>query len=242
MPEQVTPTRRARLRAQTLAEIKEHALAQVAEAGADALSLSAIARAMGMSGPALYRYFDSRDALLAVLVADAYDDLAARLEVSAAAARRRTPVARFRAMADAYRDWALAHPHRYRLALGTSYGSGRFAPEATLPAAGRNMVVLLDAVADLGPLPPARPGAIRTLDRQLERWAKDRGLRPDVPPAALELAVLAWTRMHGLVSLEIEGVFSAMTIDPALLYRAEVDQLIAQHAVLSGRDAEGEAA
>ncbi len=233
MAKPVVPSRRARLRAQTLAEIKEHALAQVAEAGADALSLSAIARAMGMSGPALYRYFASRDALLAVLVADAYGDLADALEQAAAGARRRAPAARVRAVCDAYRDWALAQPHRYRLALGTSYGSGRFAPETTLPATGRSMVVLVDALAGLGPLPAARAGALRALDRQIERWQRDRGLRADLPPAVLELAVLTWTRLHGVVSLELEGVFEAMALDPALLHRAEVEHVLAQHAALA---------
>ncbi len=233
MAKPVVPSRRARLRAQTLAEIKEHALAQVAEAGADALSLSAIARAMGMSGPALYRYFASRDALLAVLVADAYGDLADALEQAAAGARRRAPAARVRAVCDAYRDWALAQPHRYRLALGTSYGSGRFAPETTLPATGRSMVVLVDALAGLGPLPAERPGAIRALDRQIERWQRGREMHTELPPAVLELAIRTWTRLHGVVSLELEGVFEAMALDPALLHRAEVEHVLAQHAALA---------
>src|SRR5439155_13755155 len=49
-----TPSRRERLRAQTLAEIREHAYAQIAQGGPTALSLNGIAKAMGMSGPALY--------------------------------------------------------------------------------------------------------------------------------------------------------------------------------------------
>ncbi len=230
MPTRDAPTRRERLRAQTLAEIKEHALAQIAQDGAEALSLSAVARAMGMSGPALYRYFASRDDLLAALVGEAWHGLADAVEEAARTARRRTPSARFRAVCAAYRTWALAQPHRYRLALATDYGSGRFAPEATVPAADRAMVVLLDAVADLGPLPAQRPHAIRALDRQLERWATARLMRDDLPPAAFELAVLTWTRLHGTVSLELVGVFDSMELDPALLHRAEVDLLLAHHA------------
>ena len=37
--------------------------------------------------------------------------------------------------------------------------------------------------------------------------------------------------MHGIVSLEIEGVFEQLGVDPARLYDAEVDHLIAQRAV-----------
>ena len=51
-------------------------MGQVAEGGAGSVSLNAIARAMGMSPAALYRYFASRDALLAELVVEAYGSLA----------------------------------------------------------------------------------------------------------------------------------------------------------------------
>ncbi|WP_143673003.1 TetR family transcriptional regulator, partial [Streptomyces sp. b94] len=50
-------TPRERYRAQVRAEIKQHAWEQIATAGASALSLNAIAKRMGVSGPALYRYF-----------------------------------------------------------------------------------------------------------------------------------------------------------------------------------------
>jgi AcrR family transcriptional regulator len=181
---------------------------------------------MGMSGPALYRYFASRDDLLAGLVADGWNALADALEEAAQAARRRTPAARFRAICAAYRAWALDRPHWYRLALETRYGSGRFAPETTLPAAGRAMVVLLDAVAGLGPSPGARPRGLRALDAQLEQWLARSAPRDDLPSSAVELAVLTWTRLHGTVSLELVGVFDSMGLDPALLHRVEVDHLL----------------
>lgn len=232
----VAPTRRARLRALTLAEIKQHALDQITQDGAAALSLNGIAREMGMSGPAIYRYFASRDDLLAVLVADAWNDLADALETAAAGARRRTPPGRLRAVADAYREWAVAHPHRYRLALATPYGSGKLAPQDTIPAAHRCMLVILDVVVELGPLVDPRPGAIRALDAQLNRWAASREGGDELAPVTLELAVLLWTRAHGLVSLELEGVFDSMGLDPALLFRAEIDHLLAQHLELNRAD------
>src|SRR5215212_3692645 len=124
MASTVTASRRARLRAQTLAYIREHGYAQIAAGGPTALSLNGIAKAMGMSGPAMYRYFGSRDELLATLVAESYEALADALIDAAAQARRRTPEGRLRAAAAAFRAWALAQPHRYRLVFGSSYGSG----------------------------------------------------------------------------------------------------------------------
>lgn len=232
-------TRRARLRRQTLDEIKEHGLAQVTETGPQGLSLNAIARAMGMSGPAIYRYFASRDDLLAALVADSYDDLADAMQAAAEAARRRAPAGRFRALGSAYRTWALAHPHRYRLVFSSPSGSGRLAPEATIPAAHRTMTFTLAALAALAP--DAASEHRGALDRQLEAWADDRSGGPSGQPgpsaAVLQLAVLAWTRLHGVVSLEIEGVFASMKLDAALLYEAEVDHLIAQASALAGSPA-----
>lgn len=62
---------RERYRAQMQAEIKQRAWEQIASTGVAALSLKAIAKQMGMSGPALYRYFPSRDELITALISDA---------------------------------------------------------------------------------------------------------------------------------------------------------------------------
>ena len=70
------PAMRERYRAQVRAEVKQAALSQLAESGPAGLSVSAIGKQLGVSGPALYRYFASRDELLTELVIDAYHDLA----------------------------------------------------------------------------------------------------------------------------------------------------------------------
>ena len=221
-----TTTRRERLRTQTLAEIREHGYAQIARSGPAALSLNGIAKAMGMSGPALYRYFPSRDALLATLVTESYDDLAATLV--AATADVDPPDARLRAAADAYRGWALAHPHRYHLVFASPPGSGALDPEHVIPAAHRAMGVLLTALTDLGPADAAPDVPDAALAAQLAAWAAARSSAGR--PGVLLLGLVAWTRMHGVVSLEIEGVFDQVGVDPALLFRAEVDHLVAQRA------------
>ena len=178
----VTPSRRARLRAQTLADIREHGYAQIAAGGPTALSLNGIAKAMGMSGPAMYRYFGSRDELLATLVAESYEALADALIDAAEQARRRTPEGRLRAAAAAFRAWALAHPHRYRLVFGSTYGSGALDPERVIPAAHRGMSVLLAALAELGPAADAPGVGDPVLARQLAGWA-DRHGEPARRPA-----------------------------------------------------------
>jgi AcrR family transcriptional regulator len=214
-------TRRERYRRETLAEIKQLAMRQIARGGAEALSLSAIARAMGMSGAALYRYFPSRDDLLAEVTVDAYHDLAEVLQ--AAAGRPAAPVARFPAVTGAYRAWALADPHRYRLVFSSPAGSGHLEPGRVIPAAQPSMDSFLSVLAAMGgarPGPAVPPG----LRAQLEAW-QARSSASALPPAALLRALLAWTRLHGVLSLELGGHLTATGIDPALLYQAEVDLL-----------------
>src|SRR6476659_4489245 len=129
-PGAAQPDRRARLRAWTRDEIKASALRQLAENGAEGLSLNAIAKELGMTGPALYRYVASRDELLADLVVDAWEDLADALE--RAANGNASAAERLGAIGLAYRAWGTAQPHRYRLAIQTRLGSGELAPDRVI--------------------------------------------------------------------------------------------------------------
>jgi AcrR family transcriptional regulator len=217
-------TRRERVRAQTLAEIEDHAFALVDRDGASDLSLAAIAQAMGMSGPALYRYFASRDALIERLVTAAYGQLADAVEEAARNAARRGAEARLRAVVTAYREWALAHPRRYAMLFGERPDETRDTAQA-LAAIDRAMQALLAAVLDLRAPDDPPPHAEDRLDRQLLGWA-ELYARTDAPAGALRAAVLMWTRLHGIVSLELAHVFDDMRLDPGLLLAAEMDAVI----------------
>lgn len=207
---------RDRYRAQVRDEVKRVALDQLAAGGPQAVSVNAIARELGVSGPALYRYVANRDALLTELVLDAYADLTTHLTTATAAGG-------VAAVARAYREWALAQPHRYRLLYATALPG--FDPHAAglVEAAQRAMDVLLRVVPD-GPEPTG------PLADQLAGWAAARGVAVS-GPAALA-AVLLWSRLHGLVSLEIDGNWASVGVDPALLLDAEL-------AALSPRPAPG---
>ncbi len=215
------PTRRERYRQQTLADIKAAAMQQVEAGGVESVSLNAIARALAVSPPALYRYFPSRDDLLAELVVDSYGSLADAMEEVDHAG---TPARRFAVVAEAYRAWAVASPNAYRLVFHHSTGSGQdLARDRVVAAAQRSMDVFLEALAAVGPTPDRRLD--RTLRHQVTAWGHRSGT-PDLPPARLELALVCWSRLHGLISLELGGHLGATGVDPALLYRAEVRALL----------------
>ena len=218
-------TRRERVREQTLREIEQHALAQVAEGGVAALSLNAIAKAMGMSGPAIYRYFGSRDELLAALITDGYRELGESVTTAARATARRAPARRLAAVAEAYLAWAHANPYRYDLLFSVrpaTYSDPAEAIEAIQPA----MVALLELLGEIaGEAGAPSPGA--KLEGQLRRWAAAGGDVDAPPPGVLKLGVLAWSRLHGIASLELAGILGDMGLDAGLLAQAEVDDLVA---------------
>ncbi|MET8147268.1 TetR/AcrR family transcriptional regulator [Actinoplanes sp. NPDC049668] len=194
---------RDRFRAQMRQEVKDAALRQLAEGGPQALSINAIAKELGVSGPALYRYFAGRDELLTELILDAYADLTSAVS----AAPRRMPD-----LAGAYRAWAIANPHRYRLLFGAPL-PGWNAHDERLVAAAREAIDVLFAFVGPGrePEPP--------LAEALRAWAGG------VDPAVALHAVTAWSRLHGFVSLEIEGNFLSMGLDPGPFFAAEVEAL-----------------
>ncbi|MET8765757.1 TetR/AcrR family transcriptional regulator [Streptomyces sp. NPDC004658] len=212
-------TPRERYRAQVRAEIKERAWEQIAAAGAPGLSLNAIAKQMGMSGPALYRYFAGRDELITELIRDAYRSLADTIRTAAASS------ADLAGLGHALRTWALEDPQRYFLIYGTPV-PGYHAPDDVTVTASEIMRTLLDT---------AQPGgnAVVTVDdghpdarleahlAQHRQWAADHPAQP----AALRRALRFWTRLHGILSLELAGHFTGMGLDPAELYDNELRHL-----------------
>ncbi|MEN8654441.1 TetR/AcrR family transcriptional regulator [Streptomyces sp. 21So2-11] len=236
---------RARYREQTRTEIKDAALRQLADGGVGALALTRIAKEMGLSGPALYRYFASRDDLLNALIRDAYDDAATAVGAAAVAGTPpKAPRQRLHVLARAYRAWALAQPHRYLLIQGTPV-PGYVAPGDTLDRAR----------AVLGPFLPvfagAAPGAsVLPVVRQTTDWARsDEAVagwvaeyvqeaeagqagagesgagQAGIAGQALAGAVLAWAQLHGTVSLEVAGQFAGMGNDGATLLTAQINTL-----------------
>jgi AcrR family transcriptional regulator len=218
------PDRRTRLRAWTLEEIKAAALRQLADHGVEGLSLNAIARELGMTGPALYRYVASRDELLAELVVDAWEELAEALERAAEERRDESGAKRLGAIGLAYRAWAVAEPRRYKLAIQTPLGSGELAPDRVIPAAQRSMAVILEAIAALPKASRQKQQPPDDLRAQLEAWTRRVG-GEELAPATLLRGVVFWSRLHGLVSLELDHHLASMQLDPELLYRAELAEL-----------------
>ena len=197
-------TARERARAHTTEAILGAARTQLAEVGAAALSLRAVAREVGMVSSAVYRYFPSRDELLTALILEAYDAVGEAAETahdaSAGAGARERWVAVWRGV----RTWAQAHPTQYALIYGSPV-PGYVAPADTLPAAGR-VGVVLGRIATEGHIEVDHEDVTASVGPDV---AEGLGIDPRLAPAA----VSAWTLLFGTVGFELFGQYENVVVD-----------------------------
>ncbi len=208
-------TRRERLHAATSREILLTARRLLAAGGTDAVTLRAIAREMGTTAPALYRYFDSLEDLLRHVVGGIYDEATARLRTAAGVQpdldRRILGTAR------EFRAWALENEREYALIFGTPIeGVDVFQDDTTADAGRRFGAVFLEQFVELWqerrfPVREAAdiPGRLR---EQLEGYRRSIG--SELPLGLLLTVVRCWERLQGSVSLEAFGHFRFAFADP----------------------------
>ena len=197
-------TARQRARAEITAEILDAARVHLARDGAAAISLRAVARDLGMVSSAVYRYVPNRDALLTMLIIDAYDTVGGRVEQAEALCPRSDYLGRFLATCRAVRGWALANPHEYSLIYGSPV-PGYAAPADTIAPATRVPIVLLSilfdqtaagAAAPTYPLDPDVTESIAPLREFANAQATDD---------LLLRGLASWGTLLGSVSLELFG-------------------------------------
>lgn len=229
---------RARARKEIRAAILASAGTQLAADGAAALSLRAVARDLGMASSAMYRYFDSRDALLTALIIDAFDSIGDHLERDIAASRDQPPATRWVNAAVAVREWALAHPHDYALVFGTPI-PGYAAPEDTIGPGTRVprllVTIVQDAARDGAITPPTSPSALSpTTAASFDAIRAEIELDETVSNETFLITMTAWTQMFGLLTFELFGQTRNLVADDGVLY-ADAALAMARHVGLGER-------
>lgn len=221
-------SRRERLREATIDEIKTTALSPISEGGKQALSMGAIARSMGMTTPALYRYFNSRDALLSSLIQDSYSGLNKHLHCNTNAVSREDWFGCLRCLFLEYRRWGLENRNIFDLMFGTESLPFRERVEHR-----QHLGELLQTLAS--PLKSAEAGGHWNPPeehpslRLFEEWKEWQALHldqnnPSHSTRSLAVAFLLWTRCHGLLSYEINQVFPTSSLNFERLYEQELLQ------------------
>ena len=197
---------REKMRLAIREEIIATAWKQIGEVGAAGLSLRAIARAMEITAPALYRYFADRDSLITALIIEAFTSFGDALQIARDARRADDHVGRFKAISLAYRQWAIDYPQRYILIFGTPI-AGYCMPEEVEPASQRSFLVLTGVIADAyqaGKIHLSSDYEGLTPGLQ-KRYKLLRQMGLTYPPVVQQLALASWSWIHGLTSLELYG-------------------------------------
>jgi hypothetical protein len=189
----------------------------------------------------------SRDDLPTLLIAEGYQDLGHHLDVALGAAPDAAPVPgraapepplvvaaggdaaeRLRAVALAYRRWAVDHPNEFGLLFGDPI------PGYDAPAGGPTVEGMTRVGRALAQpvLEAWRAGRLRAhpalADEELSsRLAPMAALGDELPGEVAARLLLAWGRLHGQVSLEVFGHHRWLFPDGCeTLYRAEVEVIL----------------
>lgn len=189
------PSARAVRHDETEQRILDAALALVVEGGFDGLSMSRLAAAVGMTPGALYRYIDSKDALLTRIMEEALMEVRAYLErAEAALPDEATPLTRVFALAFAYRAFARERTHWFGL-LAMSMAE----PRVLLRRPMDTERIIADMVAVLSALSSA-----------LDAAADARHLRPGDPS---ERTINVFAQLQGIMQLHKQARHAEAILD-----------------------------
>jgi AcrR family transcriptional regulator len=236
--------RRDRLRAATELEIRRVARALLVRDGLPAVTLRAIAAEMGLTAPALYRYYDGHDEVLAAVTVDCFVELTAALEAARDENARdetaREGTARDGAPTDtrtamlaicrAFRTWALAHPAEFGLVFANPMPSPQHPPDGPVHEAGlglagafaRGFVPLWEEQRFPVPDPATLDPGMRA---DLEAVAPMLG---SLPEGAMFVFVATWARLVGVVSAEVFGQLSWATTHTGPVFEELLAELAAR--------------
>ncbi|TCN29985.1 TetR family transcriptional regulator [Kribbella orskensis] len=224
-----TGTRRDRQRAATVAEIKAAARKLLVEGGASAVGLRAVARELGLSAPALYRYFASHEDLISAVIADLYDELTAVLVALRDEDAEADLGTRLFLVAGGLRDWALAHPAEFGLLFGAPVPNPLADGHELTPnhqAAMRFGAVFKDLVAQVWHQQPFPSPSDESLGPELVAQLQQKSEYFDgMPAGAVYLALNCWTRLYGLICMEVFGQLHWALEDAGAYFQAQLYEI-----------------
>jgi AcrR family transcriptional regulator len=170
--------RRARERTETRQRILDAAREMFVERGYEATTMRAIADRIEYTPTAIYHHFRNKEALLAELCAADFRALASAFQKIG---RIEDPIERLRRSGQTYVDFGLRHPMQYQLMFMT-----------------RKPTEVLTGLRSTDP----SEGSYAFLQQTCADAIAAGRIRPEYQDPE-ELALMAWSTLHGLLSLRI---------------------------------------
>jgi AcrR family transcriptional regulator len=229
--------RRDRSRVDTDQSIRTVARTLLVSRGRQGVTLRAIAREMGITAPALYRYYDSFEDLIRQVCTDICADLAAELTAGLAAVPDEDTPGQVFAVCRGFRAWAVRHPQEFSLVFATP-AAGLPADPAPDPFGRIFLTVAARVLAAQHLAVPADPDVPEKLRADLAEFRAtlidtlaETGI--DLPehlfPLGAAYTMLRfWVRLYGQVALEVFGRFPSPVSAPELLFESMVAELAAE--------------
>lgn len=222
-----TLSRRDRVRAETTAEIKQTARQILVAQGPEAVTLRAIAREMGMTAPALYRYFGSHEDLIRHVAGDIFSEIGAGIAAAIDAAGDGM-TGKMIAACREFRRWGLSHKAEFGLLFGTPLPTLEAAhDDVVAECAGKFSGVFFALFYELWrkqPFPiPADDEIDPGLRAQLASYQEALGA--DLPLGAGLTFLRCWVRLYGMVSLEVFGHLHFALEDSAPMFEITLAEL-----------------
>jgi len=214
-------------REETIEAIKTSARQQMADNGTAGISLRGIARELGMTAPAIYNYFSRLDDLITALIIDAFNGLADAVDEAAQSSD--DAAQQLKMACKAYRSWALEYPADFQLIYGNPIPNYEAPAELTVPLASRPMQTMYRAILaayQAGQL--TIPAEYAEVPEQITAhvgsflWRDFPELR-EIPMSIFYLVVVAWSRIHGIVMLELFEHIGPTIGDVDTFFNHEID-------------------
>jgi AcrR family transcriptional regulator len=215
-------TWRERVRATAVEEIRSTARAILAEHGQAELTTRAVAREMGMSSPAMYRYFSSHEELEDSLLTELFEELTAYTRE--ASEQYDTAMDSLVAASRALRVWALDHAREFEFMLAARI-SNRAASEKQIQARRDFGGVFLSLVADAAQPEQAPPGpeVSPVAAEAMREFCAQSGV--DIDEVLAPKAVLCWIRLYGSIFMATMGRLDAIGEHAGALFEWELAEL-----------------
>jgi len=161
--------------------------------GPDALQTRKVASAAGTSTMAVYTHFGGMRALIAAVAKEGLR----QFDVALTVPQTGDPVTDLFTCGGAYRRYAIARPHMYRLMFGSTSAHGINAP-------ARNVLTL--TLAEIDQDYPSFAHVVRGVHRCMLAGRITVG-SPDDDATVVATAAQFWALIHGFVMLELAGYY-----------------------------------